>query len=94
MIIMTFDQYTALDDKIASLPKRIEEYGITEQDMKRIESDPDRYYKYAMYLLNHSYYEPNASVFLFKNPNALPQKEVTKRLNQMLKSCIKITDEI
>ena len=40
MISMTFDDYTELDDKIASLPKRNENYGLEEKDLKRIEADP------------------------------------------------------
>ena len=52
MISMTFDHYTELDDKIASLQKRNENYGLEEKDLKRIEADPDRYYRYVMYLLN------------------------------------------
>lgn len=48
MISMTFDDYTELDDKIASLPKRNENYGLEEKDLKRIEADPDRYYRYSI----------------------------------------------
>ena len=84
MTSMTFDDYTELDDKIASLPKRNENYGLEEKDLKRIEADPDRYYRYVMYLLNQPYYEVNAK--------ALPQNEVTDRLNALIRDHVDITD--
>lgn len=92
MISMTFDDYTELDDKIASLPKRNENYGLEEKDLKRIEADPDRYYRYVMYLLNQLYYEVNAKEHKFDNKDALPQNEVTDRLNALIRDHVDITD--
>ena len=92
MISMTFDDYTELDDKIASLPKRNENYGLEEKDLKRIEADPDRYYRYVMYLLNQPYYAVNAKAHKFDNKDALPQNEVTDRLNALIRDHVDITD--
>ena len=92
MISMTFDDYTELDDKIASLPKLNENYGLEEKDLKRIEADPDRYYRYVMYLLNQPYYEVNAKEHKFDNKDALPQNEVTERLNALIRDHVDITD--
>ena len=92
MINMTFDEYAELDDKIADLPQRNENYGIVDKDLIRIESDPDRYYKYAMYLLNQPYYEVNADIHQFDNPGALPQDEVVDRLNTLIRKYVNITD--
>lgn len=90
MINMTFDEYAALDDKVAELPNRNENYGLEEKDLKRLEAEPDRYYRYIMYLLNQPYYEMNAPVHTFDNERALPQEEVTERLNELLRKCVNI----
>lgn len=92
MINMTFDEYADLDDKIAELPGRAENYGLEEKDLLRIEANPKRYYRYCMYLLNQPYYGTNASKHEFDNKNALPQSEVTKRLNALIRNHIKISD--
>lgn len=92
MINMTFDEYTELDDKIAALPKRNENYGLEEKDLTRIEAEPNRYYRYVMYLLNQPYYQVNAKEHKFDNKDSLPQKEVTTRLNTLIRDHVNITD--
>lgn len=92
MINMTFDSYAELDDKIASLPPRVENYGLEEKDLEKMEADPKRYYKYAMYLLNQPYYETYSKFHKFDNEDAIPQDEVIDRLNNLIKNFIQLTE--
>lgn len=89
---MTFDAYTKLDDKISRLPGRVENYGLTEEDIQKMESNPEKYYKYAMYLLNQPYYGPNAKEHKFDNENALPQQDVYNRLNRLIQDFIQFEE--
>ena len=90
---MTFDAYAELDDKIASLPGLPENYGITEKDLSQMEARPEKYYKFAMYLLNQPYYEKGAESHKFDNENALPQEVVCTRLNELIENFIEFVDE-
>ena len=45
-----------------------------------------------MYLLNQPYYEVNAKEHKFDNKDALPQNEVTERLNALIRDHVDITD--
>ena len=93
MVVMKFNDYAKLDDEIAKLPGRVENYGLTEKDLKRMEHEPEKYFKYAMFLLNQPCYADTKKNHVFENEDALPQENVVKRLNDLINDTVRFEDE-
>lgn len=61
------------------LPDVMTEYGITEEDIGRMEEDPEKYLPFAVYLLSLERKEEPA------NEDALPEDELMERLNDFVR---------
>ena len=72
MVAMTFSQYDELMEKFEAMPNPIHDYGITEEDMKRMNDDPDKYYEFVMYLSTRPWYKDKGdNTHVFINSDAL-----------------------
>lgn len=82
------------DDFLESLaamdeyPETLHDYGITMEDIKRMESDPPKYIRFAMYLLSRDYDDDH----IFINADALPVKDASFWLNEFINANVQLTD--
>lgn len=91
---MTFAQYDKEIEKFEVMPDPTHNYGLTEEDMRIIEDNPEKYIEFAMYLLTRTWYrEENESAHIFDNVDAMRCKDVTFRLTDMLYDAIDLYDE-
>lgn len=91
---MTFAQYDKEIEKFELMADPTHNYGLTENDMKIIEADPEKYIEFAMYLLTRDWYkEGNKVEHIFDNVDAMRCADVTFRLTDMLYDAIELYDE-
>ncbi len=68
-------------------------YGITEADMQRMEANPEKYLKYAMYLSTRPYYKDGGDdSFVFINADAMKPINVAFRLDELIDETIELYD--
>jgi len=77
---MTFDEYIELVDKLTEMNDPIHDYGMTQTDMERMESDlksgSNKYVNFIIYLSTRDWYTyPGNAKHVFINTNFVSEKE-------------------
>lgn len=93
MIKMTFDKYDEEMRRFEAMEDTSKNHGITENEMIKMEKDPDKYLRYAMYLLTRApYKEGGDDNFNFTNVDAMLPSDVNYRLEAIIENAIEIVD--
>lgn len=87
-IIMPTSQFLEEMEKFDEYPDTFHDYGLTREDIERIENNPKKYYRFAMYLLSRDI-KPG---HIFINDDALPVEEANFWLNEFIKNNISLID--
>lgn len=93
MITMTFDEFDNLLEEYRKLPPPSINYGITEEDIKKLNSDVEKYALFAAYLEVQSVYENYAEKHVFMNQDALGQKEAAMLIDDVVNKGIDLVDK-
>ena len=72
-------------EKLDEYPDTMHDYGLTMEDIEKIEENPDKYFRFAMYLLSRNI--PDDHIFI--NEDALTAKEANFWLNEFVKTYLK-----
>ena len=86
MVKMDLDTFLEESEKFESYPNTMHDYGVTLQDIKRMEENPDKYARFVMYLLNKKYAVEDDHVF--ENEDALSVPDARFWLNEFIKENI------
>lgn len=93
MIKMTFDKYDEEMNRFEAMEDTSKNHGITENEMIKMEKDPDKYLRYAMYLLTRApYKEGGDDSFNFTNADAVTPSVIAYRLDALIEDNIDWVD--
>lgn len=94
MVTMTFEQYEKEMERFASMPDTTKQHGITLDEITKMENDPEKYLRYAMYLLTRdAYKEGGNNEFAFTNIDAVKPTSMAYRLDSLVEETINWVDE-
>lgn len=72
----------ALFQKLQAYPNTMHDYGITENDLERIESNPEKYLRFSLYLLSRN----KEGSHVYENEDALPSDTLRYWLTEFVKN--------
>ena len=86
MITMTYDQFDEIYDKMETLPSVIiSGKGLTENDLMKLQSNPDKYMPMIIYYLTRNFADDEQ----FSNSDAIPGSEIKAELNKIIKENVR-----
>lgn len=80
-IEMSRDAFLSAMDKMEHYPDTLHDYGLTNEDLTRMESDPEKYIRFVLYLMTREY----ADDHVFINPDALEPSTIQFHLNELVR---------
>ncbi len=94
---MTFDAYDARLKELEAMPdpKLSGEYGITKEDIDRIEADKEKFVPFLMYLSTRPWYkEPGKAGKTFANSDALDCVEASNAIENLLYDAVELYEAV
>lgn len=93
MIKMTFDKFDEEMTRFEAMADTTKNHGITLDELARMEADPEKYLRYAMYLLTRApYKEGGDDSYNFTNVDAAKPSVVNYRLDALISDTIDYVD--
>jgi len=94
MVEMTFDKYDELMEEFEAMPNPLHDYGITREDMAKMDADSDKYLEFAMYLSTRPWYKDKGdNTHVFINSDALNPSDAAYLLKEFINDTIDFVDE-
>lgn len=89
MTKMTFDKFDEEMKRFEAMDDTSKNHGITLDEMTKMESEPDKYLRYAMYLLTRAPYKNGGDdSFNFTNADAASPSAINYRLDALVQDNI------
>ncbi len=93
MLKMTFDEFDNLLDEYHKLPPPPINYGLTKEDIEKLNNNVEKYALFAAYLETLPVYEKYIEKHTFINQDALGQKEAATLIDDIVNKGITLTEE-
>ena len=88
-MVKTFREYDELIEKFEAMPNTMHDYGITREDMAKMDAEPEKYAMFVMYLSTRSWYQgkgDNDHVFI--NSDALKPVDAAFLIDEFINTHI------